>query len=159
MRPHSDHSVAGAHASTIAPAFQKQRLLLLTWMSSRSQQKDRTFSNTCGARFPPREQGRLLQPEASMATKQSRSKTGRTSVPDIDVRDHLTKRFKLWLMANGDDARTEALHQLLARTYRSGKRKVPRTKTWVRICSLRKNRHRAPKVTCVKGAARLGIFP
>jgi hypothetical protein len=71
----------------------------------------------------------LLQPEASMATKQPRSKTGRTSVPDIDVRDHLTKRFKLWLMANGDDARTEALHQLLARTYRSGKRKVPRTKS------------------------------
>jgi hypothetical protein len=30
MQPHSDHSVAGAHASTIAAAFQKQRLLLLT---------------------------------------------------------------------------------------------------------------------------------
>jgi hypothetical protein len=64
-----------------------------------------------------------------MATKKSLSKADRTSPPDIEVSGHLTKRFELWSMVNGDDARTEALHQLLARSFRSGKRKVQRTKT------------------------------
>jgi hypothetical protein len=80
-----------------------------------------------GNRSRPRVQRHSMN-EASMATKKSRSKTGRISATDIDVSGQLTKRFELWSMVNGDDARTEALHHLLARTFHSGKRKVQRTK-------------------------------
>ena len=38
----------------------------------------------------------------------------------------LTKRIEHWANANGDDAHSETMHQLLARGLRASKRKVAR---------------------------------
>jgi hypothetical protein len=55
-----------------------------------------------------------------MATKQSQF--ARERVYEIRLSAELTKRIEHWSRANGDDARTEAMQQLLARGFRSKKR-------------------------------------
>jgi hypothetical protein len=55
-----------------------------------------------------------------MATKQSQF--ARERVCEIRLSAPLTKRIEQWSKANGNDACSETMHQLLARGFRSKKR-------------------------------------
>jgi hypothetical protein len=69
----------------------------------------------------------FLQPEAPMPKKKQTTGAG-TSTTKIRTTAAVTKRIEQWSKANGDDARSESMLQLLARGFRPAKRKVQRTK-------------------------------